>query len=80
MKKLIFILTIIILSSCKQNYFEKKYDKSSNEDNLKELSILIIETDFKMLKNYIVVLQGEIEVLRNFIQTVILIVTLEKIV
>lgn len=53
MKKLIFILTIIILSSCEQNYFEKKYDKSSNEDNLKELSRIIIETDFKVLKNYI---------------------------
>ncbi|GFD77100.1 hypothetical protein [Tenacibaculum mesophilum] len=53
MKVLIFILIITILSSCEKNHFEKKYDKSSNEENLKELSKLIIETDFKILKSYI---------------------------
>ncbi|NJB35292.1 hypothetical protein [Croceivirga sp. JEA036] len=53
MKKLVLLIVITILSSCKQNYFEKKYDKASNEANLKEVSKLISETDFNLLKNYI---------------------------
>ena len=53
MKKLVLVLVGVILTSCTTNYLEKKYDSSSNSDNLKEISNLIPEADFKILKEYI---------------------------
>ena len=53
MKKLVLVLVGVILTSCTTNYLEKKYDTSSNSDNLKEISNLIPEADFKILKDYI---------------------------
>ncbi len=53
MKRLIIIVSCLILVSCNSNKLEEKYDPTSNKANLQDIEALVSKEDFKLLKEYI---------------------------